>query len=331
MLLPFFDCGCVLLGGGVGLGSQAALAADIPQTRTTQPDVPAGIRILPDLAYLPPDRAEKLDLYLPADRPPALRSPAVVVIHGAGWVAGDKHDRRERAMATDLALAGYVCASINYRIGDGAWPTNLLDCKNAVRFLRVRAAEYGINPEHIAVMGGSAGGHLALMVGFTADVASLEPAAPYPGVSSRVTAVGDFYGPSDLVQRLDPSGEKPVVTRYDAGAAKVFGLTRDASPVAWRAVSPLGHIRDSAPPVLILHGRADKSVDYEQSLELARELERRGLAHELVIVEDGVGHSFDFQSTIQGKPLPRDLRPVIFGFLARYMPPPLQPLAGDSR
>ena len=101
---------------------------------------PPGVTIGKDLTYLAPGREEKLDLYQPAGRSPEVRSPAVVIIHGGGWIQGDKAAEREVITGTTLAKAGYFCISIEYwKKEKGRWPTNLQDCKNAVRWLRVNA------------------------------------------------------------------------------------------------------------------------------------------------------------------------------------------------
>ena len=126
-----------------------------------------------DVSFLEPGRAEKLDLYLPSRPADAKASPAVVWIHGGGFTGGKKGEARAHNVCETLAAAGYVCVSIDYRLGEGAWPTNLFDCKNAVRFLRAHAAEYGVDPARIAVFGGSAGAYLAQMVGLTTGAGGL--------------------------------------------------------------------------------------------------------------------------------------------------------------
>ena len=277
------------------------------------------VRVRSDVPYLAAGRVEKLDLYLPVRGPgPA---PAVVMIHGGGWVGEDKAQPREQAICRALARAGYVCASVNYRLGNGAWPTNLDDCKNAVRFLRVRAAEYGIDPARLAVLGCSTGGHLALMVGFTAGDAELEPAGPYPGVSSAVAAVVEMYGITDLLTRQEtaPDG-RPTGRPKDVNAPRVLGATREADPALWRLASPVNHITPASPPVLILHGLADATVDHGQAEELDRALAAQGVPHELILLP-GVGHQFDFTATAHGQPLPRDLTPVVLAFLSRTLGP----------
>ena len=282
--------------------------------------VAAAPRMIPDLAYLAPDRAEKLDLYLPVAPAKGKLSPAVVWIHGGGWTGGVKTENRAKEICTTLAAAGYVAVSVDYKLGDGAWPTNLHDCKNAVRFLRAHAATYQLDPDRIAVAGGSAGGHLALMVGFTGDRPEFEPAGaatPYPGVSSQVRAVIDLYGPANLLtrQEVDEKGT-PTGKLRPAGPAKVFGTDDPTAPV-YRRASPVTHVTKNAPPVLILHGRIDTTVDRAQSEELAGVLQRHGVPHEIVMVE-GAGHTFDFE-TWNKKPLSRDLRPVALAFLAKYL------------
>ena len=308
---PRFFCSAALALGALFCG--AARAAE---------SVAAVPRMLPDLAYLAPDRAEKLDLYLPVAPASGKRSPAVVWIHGGGWTGGVKTENRAKEICTTLAAAGYVAVSVDYRLGDGAWPTNLHDCKNAVRFLRANAAKYQLDPRRIAVAGGSAGGHLALMVGFTGDQPEFEPtgaATPYPGVSSQVRAVIDLYGPVNLLtrQEVDEKGT-PTGKFRPAGPAKVFGTADPAAPV-YRRASPVTHVTKNSPPVLILHGQIDTTVDRAQSEELAGVLTKHGVPHEFVLVA-GAGHTFSFEYWNK-QPLSRDLRPVALAFLEKYLSP----------
>ena len=278
-------------------------------------------RVERDVPYLAPGRAEKLDLYLPA--PPAVGklSPAVVWIHGGGWTGGTKDEGRAKEICGTLAAAGYVAVSIDYKLGDGAWPTCLFDCKNAVRFLRAHAAEYHVDASRIAVAGGSAGGHLALMVGFTAGKKEFEPDTPYPGVSSAVRAVIDMYGPANLLtrQQTGAKGEPTATHKLMGNSLKVFGATSEDADVL-RVASPVTQAARGCPPVLVLHGHADPTVDYPQSEELVRVLTERGVEHEAVFL-DGVGHTFDWE-TWNKKPLPRDLRPVALAFLAKHLGAP---------
>nr|MBP6506869.1 prolyl oligopeptidase family serine peptidase [Opitutaceae bacterium] len=236
-------------------------------------------RFIADVDYLAPGRTEKLDLYLPDLPQTATPLPAMVWIHG---LKGDKGEKRGRNICETLAAAGYVCVSLNHG-PDRELKGNLLDCKNAVRFLRTRAKEYNIDPTRIAVMGGSMGGYHALMVGFTAGVTEFEPTEPYPGVSSAVRTVVDFYGP------LGPQGYR--VTDY---------------------ITPNG------PPVLIFHGEADTKVPPSESIRLAEALTTQGVAHQLLLLP-AIGHTFRLNATWVDKPLPQNLGPVLMAFLRQIL------------
>jgi acetyl esterase/lipase len=281
------------------------------------PPAPQGVIIEQDVGYLQPDRQERLDLYLPAGRPLGIRSPAVVIIHGGGWVAGDKAADREFSIGTDLAKAGYVCASVNYCLKKGSnWPTQLYDCKNAVRFLRANSWRYHVDPNHIGVIGGSAGGHLALMVGYTSHVAELEPAAPYPGISNDVQAVVDLYGLTDLFTRCKTDPEGNPTGHVITWSAFMKGTPR-SNPEGWRLGSPVYQAARQSPPTLIIHGKIDTPIDRDQAVELSNKLDKLGVEHQLILL-DGVGHTFDLH-TWNGKPLPVDVHAAVVGFFDKHL------------
>jgi acetyl esterase/lipase len=246
-----------------------------------------------------------------------VRSPAVLIIHGGGWVNGDKADYRQFNIGTNLAHVGYLCISVNYMMTPGQrGPTNLLDCKNAVRFLRKNAEKYQIDPDHIGVIGGSAGGHLSLMVAYTTDVPELEPQQPYPGISDRVQCVVNLYGITNLLsrQKTDARGN-PIGSTSESTA--LLQKTRPEDPHLWQLASPVYHISAKTPPTLILHGTADTTVDRDQAAELARKLQEANVLHELVMVP-GIGHTFDLQ-TWNHKPLPVDVRGIVIGFFDKHL------------
>lgn len=264
------------------------------------------VEIQRELPYLAPDRKERLDLYLPTGRAPGTRSPGIVIIHGGGWTGGTKSAGRELNIGTTLARAGYVCISVDYRLEkEGRWPTNVHDCKNAVRYLRKNAARLGVDTEHLGAIGGSAGGHLALMLGVTDGVRELEPEAPYPGVSSRVQAVVNLYGITD-------------VRAWRSGNA-IFGAHPDPTPAELALASPITHLRRGIPPILTIHGDRDPTVDLSQAQLLETQMQQKKLDHQLIVVP-GVGHTFDLQ-TWNKKPLPIDLRPIVTGFFDKHLKP----------
>lgn len=241
---------------------------------------------LSDIAFLGADRKEKLDLYYP---PGAFRAdrPAVVFIHGGGFTGGDKAEYRSASVSADLCRAGYVVVSSNYVLGTkaklGVWPQNIADCRNAVRWLRAHAKELGVAPARIAVAGGSAGGYLALMVGLSDDRTGPggDPSAP---VSAKVAGIIDMYG---------------VVNFSKHGKGDVPGIPAEAQ----QAYLPTYQADPRDPPVLILHGTADTTVDIAQSDELAAALVAAKVRFDYVRVTDAP-HTFDLHP--KGKGWKRD-------------------------
>lgn len=321
-------CGAVfaLIAVTAVLAPTSARAADAPVS--PPPPLPAGVRLVSDVAYLEAGRTEKLDLYLPPASAPsagtaAAKRPAIVYFHGGGWVRGDKADPRERNLGATFAAAGYVFVSVNYVLGPKAWPQNLRDCKNAIRFARARASEYGIDPERIAAMGASAGGHLAMMAAYTAEGGpkELEPSAPYPNISNRVRAVIDFYGMTNLLSRRVVETDGTPTGRFmDSHSPEVLGVSRAEGAEVWRAASPVTHVTKTSPPTFIAHGLADATVDYIQAVELANVLRARDVAHELLLLE-GIGHQFNF-ATWQDRPMPAHLKTAVLAFADKYLDAP---------
>jgi acetyl esterase/lipase len=231
------------------------------------------------------DRSLKLDLYSPKDLKKPV--PAVIVIHGGGWQDGNKRDMR--AYGVHFAQLGYVAASISYRFtGEATHPAQVTDCKAAVRFLRANAAKYNIDPDKIAASGNSAGGHLSMMLGYC-DAKEMEGDYGNPGVSSRVQAVVNFYGPTDLTTEY--AAEHPVVLALAAGK-KITEV-----PEVYRTESPIFNLTKDDPPTLILHGVADEIVAIAQADMLAGKLAELGVPYEYVRIP-GWPHSMDFAQPV---------------------------------
>ena len=258
----------------------ALAAAAYGRPHMTMPPTP--VFRLSDVPFLGAGRKEKLDLYFPSGDFRSNR-PAVVFIHGGGFTGGDKAEYRSASVSADLCRAGYVVVSCNYVLGPkdkpGVWPQNIADCRNAVRWVRAHAKELGVNPDKIAVAGGSAGGYLALMVGLSDDKTGPggDPSAKH---SAKVSAVIDMYG---------------VVSFAKRGKGEVPG----ASPAEQAAYLPESQCDAQDPAVLILHGTADTTVDIAQSDDMAKALRTAKTPFEYIIV-DGAPHTFDLHPKGKG-------------------------------
>eukprot|EP00906_Rhabdomonas_costata_P012661 RCo018229 len=258
--------------------------------------------VMNDIPYLEPGRNETADLYLPTAVGRGEKRPAVVVIHGGGWIGGDKRAAREVNIATTLASHGYVALSINYALaspGRPIWPQNLYDCKTAVRWLRRNAELLQVDPGHIGAIGGSAGGHLSAMVALTPGKPGLDPTQPYSEFSTEIQAAVDLYGPAELTL-LSKSFEMVMIPPLSNETAALY-----------RAASPVTYAARTAPPLQIIHGTADQLVPLEQSELLAEALKAAGASYELILVQ-GAPHSFDLQ------PPQRDLRPAVLEFFGSH-------------
>ncbi|WP_269542587.1 alpha/beta hydrolase [Cerasicoccus fimbriatus] len=264
-----------------------------------------------NIAYLGDDRSEKLDVYLPPDSFERPR-PAVVVIHGGAWRMGDKNDRREQAFGNGLAEEGYVVFSINYKLNvfhrdeNGkwlgqtvAWPQNLYDCKTAVRYIRAHAEDYGVDPNRIAVMGGSAGGHLALLTGSTVNVERFNQDGLYLDQSNDVSCIVNFYGTAWVNNpHRAPKFEGGIPGLPEGENAKL------ASPATW--------LGDDTPPILIVHGDSDPSVSVKFSRKLVPILQEKGIEHTYIEIPEAK-HSFGW--TAAGT----DVKPAVLAFLKAHL------------
>jgi acetyl esterase/lipase len=267
-------------------------------------EVPAGVLEKTDLVYgKVGDRELKCDLYRLADRKKP--APCLVFVHGGGWSGGSRDIYKYYTVR--YAQKGYVAATISYRFsGEAPFPAAVEDCACAVRWLRANASAHGIDPGKIALIGGSAGGHLAMMVGYSGDGRTLERTGGNPDVSSGVEAVVNFYGPCDLT--TDFAKKAGVVKRF------LGGKSYDEAPELYRKASPIFLIAKDAPPTLILHGTIDEVVPIEQSDVLAARLKELGVPCVYDRLE-GWPHTMDLAEVVNTR-----CRYFLDRFLEKHLP-----------
>jgi len=227
---------------------------------------------------------ESLQLDLARPKSPSAKCPAVLCIHGGGFRAGKREGWDGRCKM--LAERGYVAATVTYRLAPKfPYPAAVHDVKAAVRWLRANAATYSIDPDRIGVTGDSAGGHLAQFLGVTGGVSEFEGDGGNPGVSSRVSCVVNWYGPSDFTKSYGKSVDAAEVLPLWLGGddTKEHRKHIQASPLYW--VTP------DAAPTLLLHGTKDPYVAFEQAEWIRDRLKAAEVEVELVAFE-GAGHGF---------------------------------------
>jgi acetyl esterase/lipase len=242
-------------------------------------------------------RILRLDVYRSSALPEG-RRPAVLQIHGGGWVIGDKREQGI-PLLTHLAANGWVGFNANYRLSPAAtWPDHLVDLKRAVAWIREHADEYGVDPSFIAVTGGSAGGHLTAMVALTANDPAYQPG--FEDADTSVQAAAPFYGIYDWTDRQGVW--HPDVHRMflEPWVVKAF-LAEE--PEKFASGSPLDQVGPDAPPFFVLHGDRDTLAPIEDARLFVERL--REVSEEPVTYAElrGAHHAFDLFHSVRAKPV----------------------------
>jgi acetyl esterase/lipase len=257
-----------------------------------------------DVLYAKPGDSElKLDAARPAEGDGLV--PALLVIHGGAWRAGNKADLRP--LLAQCAQRGYLAVSPQYRLcPKDPFPAQVHDVKAAVRWIKSNAKKYRADPERVGALGFSAGGHLALMLALTGPSDGLEgdvsPGAP----DSRVKAVVNYFGPSDLAAKDIPEICKPWVK-------DLLGGSPQDKPEAAAKASPLTFVSKDDAPVLTFQGTRDPLVPYNQGIKLADAMNSAGVPGRLELII-GAQHGW------VGAELDRTIEET-FRFLDRYLKP----------
>ena len=230
-----------------------------------------------------------LDIYLPDGAKGKL--PLVIFIHGGGWLGNDKYADigYMKKTVAEIVSSGFALASIDYRFATQAiFPAQIQDCNRAVSFLFDNADKYGLDKKRIVIMGFSAGGHLASLMGLSKNNDVHNFFMPGTNKSFNFKAVVDFYGPAELI--LFPGSNDP-----KAPESILIGATPLSRPDLAKAASPVTYVDKDDPPFLIIHGEKDEIVSNKHSHLLSSWLNLVGVPNQLVIVKDAphFGEMFD--------------------------------------
>ena len=243
-----------------------------------------------DQPYADNDNPKQMvDVYLPKKRNGDKPLPVVAMIHGGGWVNGDRIGYA--SLGIQFARTGdYAAVGVGYRLSkEASWPAQVFDCKAAIRWIRAHAKEYNLDTDKIAVWGSSAGGHLSSLLGTSGDVKELEgDLGPNTSFSSRVQCVVNLCGPEDFTQALmfDPKGQ-PIVK--DDAVSGLLGGTYQDKPAEARAASPVTYVTKDDPPFIHFHGTKDMRVAFLHAEAIHDSLQKAGVPSLLVPITDG-GH-----------------------------------------
>lgn len=254
------------------------------------------------------DPKHLLDIYLPAGNKKNL--PLVVWVHGGAWMLNDKYADMSymRETIKEILGRGFAFASIDYRhTTTKAFPAQIQDCNQAIQWLYDHGGQYGFRKEKIALMGFSAGGHLANLLALSLNnkISSFTHDGKQPRF--RIAAVVDFYGPSDLVAAANDTN----FLKADHPVTKLLGASAVDRPDLARAASPVTYIDKKDPPFLIIQGEKDESVPNTQSRMLHSWLKLSGVPSEIIILAGAPHYGAMFDAT--------DIRNKIFSFLTENL------------
>ncbi|MBV9790261.1 MAG: alpha/beta hydrolase [Chloroflexi bacterium] len=251
-----------------------------------------------------------LDIYQSGDQARAPR-PAIVVVHGGSWSGGDKSDFPQWDWW--LTQQGFVVFDVQYRLmPQPNWQTATGDVKCAIGWVKRNAAQYNIDPQRIALLGRSAGGHLALLAAYTPQQPDLPPSCDAP--DTGVSAVISFYGPADLVWGYNNPADPDVID--GPGTLRRFlGGDPQTASAAFAVAAPINHVSADTPPTLLFHGGRDQLVGQHHAELLVERLQSANVPHQAVFIPYAQ-HGFDYNFSGWGSQI---AQPVILRFLQTYV------------
>jgi acetyl esterase/lipase len=256
---------------------------------------PRGVRRLRGIEYARHGaKSLRLDVYMPAEPPAERPRPAIVQVHGGGWIVGTRHEQGI-PLLNHLAAHGWVGFNVDYRLSPRAtFPDHVVDVKRALAWVREHAGEYGADPGFVCITGGSAGGHLCALAALTADDPELQPG--FEQADTSVAAAVPFYGVYDLT---DPETVYYPELREWVLERNVFKTRLADEPQRFRAASPTHRVRADAPPFLVIHGDCDTLVPVADARRFVAALREASEKPVLYAELAGAEHAFDIVPSVR--------------------------------
>jgi acetyl esterase/lipase len=288
---------------GLGVDYAAELDAPTPAelaTRWRRFANPFGLRdvrvsVERDIAYTEGGRRARLDIYRPAQGEGLDGAPVLIQVHGGGWTLGQK-DHQALPLMAELAAQGWVCVAVNYRLAPRhPFPAQIIDVKRAIGWVKEHIAEYGGDPGHVVLTGGSAGGHLAALAALTPGDPAYQPG--FEDVDTSVQACVPVYGVYDFA---GATGLRSASLMRDLFLApRVLRKRFEDAPELFEAASPILRVTPDAPDFFVIHGTHDTLVDVGQARLFVEELRRTSRASVVYAELPGTQHAFDVFHSIR--------------------------------
>jgi acetyl esterase/lipase len=253
------------------------------------------VSVISNLPYTEAGRRGHLDIYLPAGEDAIKDAPVLLQVHGGAWTVGRKEDQG-RPLMNRMAAKGWVCVAINYRLSPrDAWPAHIVDVKRAIAWIKDNIADYGGDPDYLAITGGSAGGHLTALAALTPGDPEFQPG--FEDADTSVQAAVPFYGVYDFA---GSTGLTNAIGMRDAFLGpRVMQTTWTDSPDVYEAASPILRITPDAPDFFVIHGELDTLVSVDQARMFVAELRRTSQKSVVYAEVPGAQHAFDVFHSIR--------------------------------
>ena len=246
-----------------------------------------GVRVHTHIPYAEAGERNLLDIYHPHE-PREGGFPVLLQVHGGGWMIGKKEEQAKPLMY-HLAERGWLCVAINYRLSPkAAFPAHIIDVKKAIAWVRENIAEYGGNPDFIAITGGSAGGHLSSLAALTPNYAPYQP--DFEETDTSIQAAVPFYGVYDFLDRFDI---RPEMSMEKMLADKVMQCTQAQDHELWDKGSPLSNVHADAPPMFVIHGTHDSLVWVEEAQTFVSAMQKESTQPVVYGELPGAQHAFE--------------------------------------